>query len=327
MTYTRQHLSSVLWYIGIGFIGGSISHGVFSGTRSVITALIGICCFLLGEYLKEGEKNYKNLLIGWLLYSVAIGLVSGWLQHFLDSPMRSLWIVPLGWVISSAIYGYKEWLTHYNRIKSFGIWCVIAGFLWGLLYIWAHHLPQDLFAGGDHHTTDTKIPEINHANMDHGTMDHGSMVTSEESFLVNMIPHHQEAVDTSRIILEQSTNPELKKIASEIIAGQVKEIEMMNTRLKTWYPTTKVTSSYQNMMDPKLDTLTGTTLDQSYISGMIPHHQGALDMATAIKKISQKIELKMFADDILRTQSKEIGILKSLQPKIPTHHDTKNDHH
>jgi uncharacterized protein (DUF305 family) len=168
---------------------------------------------------------------------------------------------------------------------------------------------------------------MNHANMDHGTMDHGSMVTSEESFLVNMIPHHQEAVDTSRIILEQSTNPELKKIASEIIAGQVKEIEMMNTRLKTWYPTTKVTSNYQNMMDPKLVTLTGTTLNQSYISGMIPHHQGALDMATAIKKIAQHPELNIFADTIIATQSKEIAMLKEMQSELPKQHDTKNDHH
>lgn len=41
----------------------------------------------------------------------------------------------------------------------------------------------------------------NISSMDHG--DHASMTTSEESFVVNMIPHHQEAVDTARLVVEK----------------------------------------------------------------------------------------------------------------------------
>lgn len=37
------------------------------------------------------------------------------------------------------------------------------------------------------------------SSMDHG--DHSSMATSEEAFVVNMIPHHQEAVTTARLVL------------------------------------------------------------------------------------------------------------------------------
>ena len=49
--------------------------------------------------------------------------------------------------------------------------------------------------------------------MNHSMMDHGSMVTSEEGFVVNMIPHHQEAVDTARLVVAKGEIAELKKLA------------------------------------------------------------------------------------------------------------------
>lgn len=52
-------------------------------------------------------------------------------------------------------------------------------------------------------------------------------VKNEEEFIVNMIPHHQEAVDTARIIAANSTNNELKQLANAIIEAQTKEINMM----------------------------------------------------------------------------------------------------
>ncbi|HBO38321.1 MAG TPA: hypothetical protein DD638_06630, partial [Pasteurellaceae bacterium] len=45
-------------------------------------------------------------------------------------------------------------------------------------------------------------------------------VTDDKSFLNGMIPHHQEAVDTSAVILTRTNNPELVKFAQEVIATQ-----------------------------------------------------------------------------------------------------------
>lgn len=36
------------------------------------------------------------------------------------------------------------------------------------------------------------------------TMDHAAMITDINSYLHEMIPHHQEAVDTSKILLEKT---------------------------------------------------------------------------------------------------------------------------
>lgn len=106
----------------------------------------------------------------------------------------------------------------------------------------------------------------NHSMM----MDHSSMVISEEAFVVNMIPHHQEAVDTARLVLTRGFNPLLKDLAQNIITAQEKEIAMMNGWVKASGYITK--PAYQNMMGDGTK-LSGDELDRWFLMGMIMHHQ------------------------------------------------------
>jgi hypothetical protein len=145
MTYNKQHLISLMEYIWIWLIGWSITHGFFSGTRSLITAIIGILLFTVAEYLKWWQKDYVKLIIGSLIFSIAIGMVSGWFQHFLDSPMRSLWVIPVGWFVSTLIFPYKEWLKSYHLGKSLAIWWIISIWLLWVLYALTAILPQNMF--------------------------------------------------------------------------------------------------------------------------------------------------------------------------------------
>lgn len=151
MTYNKDHLISLLSYIGIGFISGAVSHGFFSGLRSWIMALLGIIIFILAEYLKPGEKNYQHLILGWLIFSIAVGMVSWWFQHLLDSPMRSLWIIPVGRFVSTLIYPYKEWLHTYDRKKSLLIGLAVSICL-ALVTRWSLRIiPESWFLFADHH--------------------------------------------------------------------------------------------------------------------------------------------------------------------------------
>lgn len=61
------------------------------------------------------------------------------------------------------------------------------------------------------------------------------MVTDALSFISEMIPHHQEAVDSSTILLGQTQNTALKSILENIISGQDSEITMMKNRLSDQY--------------------------------------------------------------------------------------------
>ena len=53
--------------------------------------------------------------------------------------------------------------------------------------------------------------------------------------------------------------------------------------------------------------------DQAFIEAMIPHHQGAIEMAKEAQKKSQHEEIKRMADDIISAQSKEIEMMRQWQ--------------
>ena len=50
-------------------------------------------------------------------------------------------------------------------------------------------------------------------------------------FLAMMAPHHQGAVDMARLVLIHGRDPATRRLAEDIIAGQVIEIDGMNRRL------------------------------------------------------------------------------------------------
>lgn len=57
----------------------------------------------------------------------------------------------------------------------------------------------------------------------------------EKAFITGMIPHHQGAVEMSKILLQDKTvSAQVKKFAEDIIKAQESEINMMNTWLKNY---------------------------------------------------------------------------------------------
>ncbi|MCK9247796.1 MAG: DUF305 domain-containing protein [Solirubrobacteraceae bacterium] len=57
----------------------------------------------------------------------------------------------------------------------------------------------------------------------------------DRAFIDEMIPHHQGAIRMARAVLTKGSDPELKRIATAIVAAQKKEIERMNSWRKQWY--------------------------------------------------------------------------------------------
>jgi uncharacterized protein (DUF305 family) len=56
----------------------------------------------------------------------------------------------------------------------------------------------------------------------------------DKAFIEMMIAHHQGAVDMANAIPGNAKHAELKRLGTEIITAQTKEIEMMKGWLKTW---------------------------------------------------------------------------------------------
>lgn len=71
-----------------------------------------------------------------------------------------------------------------------------------------------------------------------------------------------------------------------------------------------------SMMDGMMATLDGKTgdeFDKAFLSEMIVHHQGAVDMAQAVLDTSKKPELIKLANEIITAQTKEIKMMQDWQ--------------
>lgn len=141
----------------------------------------------------------------------------------------------------------------------------------------------------------------------------GSMmknIESEREFVVEMIPHHQEAVDTSKIIVANTNNEELRQLAQDIISAQEKEIKMMSEWVETDYEG-KFDAEYQDMM-PDLESLSGTEQDDAYLMGMIMHHKMAVIMAENVLRLLPSSKVADFAESVIEVQTEEIAIMQDL---------------
>jgi len=157
------------------------------------------------------------------------------------------------------------------------------------------------------------MPMGNMASRDHSMM----MVSSEREFVSDMIPHHQEAVDTaSEVLARGGSTPEIRTLAEEIVVAQETEIVMLKEWHLSWYGEAYVEDgSYQPMMRD-LSQLSGTDLDKRFLEDMIPHHMGAIMMAQSVRPYIVHPEVTDMADAIMQTQTAEIMLMRDLLKRL-----------
>jgi uncharacterized protein (DUF305 family) len=139
---------------------------------------------------------------------------------------------------------------------------------------------------------------------------------NEVMFAAMMIPHHEQAVTMSNMALTNTTNPKVLDLAQRIKAGQEPEIIQMNTWLDGSYSMMDHSGHLMGGMLSdqdleKLGTLKNKDFDEMFLTAMIEHHEGALQMTQMILNSSNN-EVKTLADNIINSQTKEIAEMKEL---------------
>ncbi|QZH60366.1 DUF305 domain-containing protein [Mycolicibacterium farcinogenes] len=150
-------------------------------------------------------------------------------------------------------------------------------------------------------------------------------------FSQHMIPHHQQAVEMSDVLLaKQGIDPRVTDLATQIKGAQAPEIEQMQGWLKQWgnppmppmpqqghgdmghgdMPAMQGMVSETDMT--ALRNAQGAEAAKLYLTHMIAHHEGAITMAQDEIKDGQYPAAVELAHAIVDTQQQEIDTMRQI---------------
>jgi uncharacterized protein (DUF305 family) len=135
---------------------------------------------------------------------------------------------------------------------------------------------------------------------------------TDKTFLEHMIPHHEEAVESSKTALSKTKNDDLKGILQDIIDVQTQEIIYMKDWYSNWFG---IVYSDKNVYTPLmvgLDSYTGEIYDREWMQSMIYHHEAAIYMSKDGKSTVKEEELKELMNSIIISQTKQIQEMEDL---------------
>jgi uncharacterized protein (DUF305 family) len=147
-------------------------------------------------------------------------------------------------------------------------------------------------------------------------------VPFDQAFIDAMVPHHREAIAMAKAAQDGGlTQPDLEKIADDIISSQQREIDQMLDWREQWFGSRQlgpvlpevlgVPESELGMEHGSAEEVAGAAdVDQTFAEMMIAHHEGAIAMAEAAKERGQHEEVKPLADAIIAAQEREIEIMR-----------------
>ncbi|MFE2443862.1 DUF305 domain-containing protein [Streptomyces sp. NPDC021218] len=173
----------------------------------------------------------------------------------------------------------------------------------------------------------------------------GTFNDADVKFAQMMIPHHEQAVEMSKLADERAEDAKIKTLAGDIEKAQDPEIKKMESWLKAWGKPesgssmpgmdhgsdssmpgmdhgsgSSGNSGMPGIMSDKdmkeLKAAKGTDFDKMFAQMMIDHHNGAIDMAKDEQKNGKNATAKKLADDVVKNQTIEVKQLQGILDKL-----------
>ena len=135
-----------------------------------------------------------------------------------------------------------------------------------------------------------------------------------------MIPHHQQAIQMSDILLgKQGIDPRVIQLANDIKAAQGPEIQQMQGWLSQWgaptmsmAPGMTMSGMLPDQAITALQDAQGADASRQFLTGMIQHHQGAIAMAQDEITSGQYPPAITLAHSIVTSQQQQITTMQGL---------------
>lgn len=151
-----SYLVYVIYFLGIGLVSSGIVLMPFNAVRYSIILVCGLILYISGTIFNEIVVNKKKLsfmevtklVIISLSLAIGIGMISGGISHFKESPKYVSYLIPTGIMVSSISFTIKN---NYKLDKQRKIKLSVAL----LIIVLALHLTLSIFAsdmlgnGGD----------------------------------------------------------------------------------------------------------------------------------------------------------------------------------
>ena len=142
-------------------------------------------------------------------------------------------------------------------------------------------------------------------------------------FAQHMIPHHQQAVEMSDMLLgKQGIDARVVQLANQIKAAQGPEIQQMQGWLTQWGTPSMPPMSVHDMPEMQgmmsgadmtaLQNAQGVEATKLFLTQMIAHHEGAVTMAQTEIKDGQYPPAVDLAHAIVTSQQQEIDTMKGI---------------
>jgi uncharacterized protein (DUF305 family) len=142
----------------------------------------------------------------------------------------------------------------------------------------------------------------------------------DRAFIDAMVPHHEAALAMARSAqAAELTQPDLQKVADDILATQQAEIDQMQSWREAWFGSGTIDpdgaaalgmSEDEMGMSHDADALLNAAdVDTEFAKMMIDHHEGAIAMAELALERGERDEIKDLAQRIIEAQEREIEVM------------------
>ena len=179
----------------------------------------------------------------------------------------------------------------------------------------------------------------NPSNAQAGAPATGPHNAADVTFATDMIPHHLQAIEMAELARDQDLDPEVQAIADGILTTQKSEIDTMAGWLKSWgQPVPSTDDGGTGMGDgmgdmhsddsdegsgdmpgtmsghdmARLGHAHGRDFQDMWLTMMIVHHRGAIEMARTEISDGRSPDAITMAKDIATAQAAEIAKMRAL---------------
>ncbi|MEU9896027.1 DUF305 domain-containing protein [Streptomyces phaeochromogenes] len=152
---------------------------------------------------------------------------------------------------------------------------------------------------------------------------------ADVDFSKEMIQHHRQAVDMAELAADRASSQEVKDLATKVKGAQDPEIKTMSSWLTSWGEDVPeemsgamdhdMSSAMPGMMSgtdmDKLEKASGAEFDTMFLTMMVEHHEGAVEMAETEQADGKYGPATKLADDVVTAQTAEIKQMNKMLGK------------